>query len=285
MAVYLTQILDWHRQRARQDTRDLAQLREAAQAASSAAPSSAAANSAAPSAKTPPPAAFSQALLNAKQSGPGGVIAEIKRRSPSKGDLRPNLDPQQLAGDYQVAGASCVSVLTDAHFFGGSPDDLTQARSGCRLPILRKDFTVDAKDICDARLMGASAVLLIVSALEPQELADFIELATELGLDALVETHDRAEIELAGDAGAKMVGVNQRDLNTFEVNRNLALELLEFLPADAVRVAESAIRDAADARRLFVAGYHAVLVGESFVTAPDPKAEVEKFVAELEQAD
>ncbi len=281
MAVYLTQILDWHRQRARQDTRDLAQLLDEAKAAALPAPGLAAPD---PPVPDPSTTAFSQALRDAKQSGPGAIIAEIKRRSPSKGDLRPDLDPQKLAADYQAAGATCLSVLTDKHFFSGSANDLTQARGGCRLPILRKDFTLDAKDICDARLMGASAVLLIVSALEPQELADFIGLATDLGLDALVETHDQTEIERACDAGAKLIGVNQRDLNTFEVNRNLALELAEFLPADAVRVAESAIRDAADAKRVLEAGYHAVLVGECFVVAPDPRAEVEKFVAQLGQA-
>jgi indole-3-glycerol phosphate synthase len=202
------------------------------------------------------------------------VIAEVKRRSPSKGDLAPDLVPAELAAAYEAGGAACLSVLTDAEFFGARPDDLADARSGCGLPVLRKDFTVDPRDVCDARLMGADAVLLIVAALSDDELRGFHELAIRIGLAVLVEVHDAEELRRAGDVGATLIGVNQRDLVTFEVDPDRAATLRPLFPADAVSVAESGVRGPEDAVALKEAGYDAVLVGESLVTQPDPAAAV-----------
>ena len=202
------------------------------------------------------------------------VIAEIKRRSPSQGDLDTGLDPAIVAGQYATGGAACLSVLTDESFFGGSAGDLRAARLAVDLPVLRKDFTVDARDVCDARIMGADAVLLIVAALDDQEMADFYALSTELGMDTLVEVHDESELERALAIGASLVGVNQRDLVTFEVDPGRATRMAPLIPEGVVRVAESGIKDKATAVALKQAGYHALLVGESLVTAGDRAAAV-----------
>jgi indole-3-glycerol phosphate synthase len=198
------------------------------------------------------------------------VIAEIKRRSPSKGDLNAGLDPAALARAYEAGGASCLSVLTDSEHFGGSEADLAAARSACRLPVIRKDFTVDPRDVCDARIMGADCVLLIAAALSASELELMLRVAAEVGIDALIETHDEREIESAVSAGATLVGVNQRDLVTFEVDHERAVRVAAAIPEGVVRVAESGVRGRADAQSLRAAGYHAVLVGEHLVTAADP---------------
>jgi indole-3-glycerol phosphate synthase len=204
------------------------------------------------------------------------VIAEVKRRSPVKGDLAPGIDPAALAAAYARGGAACVSVLTDVDFFGGSYRDLAETRRGAGpdLPILRKDFTVSPNDVADTRMIGADAVLLIVAALDDTELADLHALAGELGLDALVEVHDEAELDRALASGATLVGVNQRDLETFEVDPERAARLATHMPDGVVRVAESGIGGPDDARRLAGAGYHAVLVGESLVRSADPAAAV-----------
>ncbi|MGH9209573.1 MAG: indole-3-glycerol phosphate synthase TrpC [Acidimicrobiales bacterium] len=202
------------------------------------------------------------------------VIAEVKRRSPSKGDLHPDLDPATLARAYAQGGAACLSVLTDRAFFAGSREDLQAARAATGLPVLRKDFTVAPADVCDARIMGADAVLLIVAALDDAELRDLHALAAEVGLDALVEVHDEAELERALGVGATLVGVNQRDLVTFEVDHDRAVRVAKAMSPEVVRVAESGISGAADAAALRDAGFDAVLVGESLVTAPDPAAAV-----------
>jgi indole-3-glycerol phosphate synthase len=213
--------------------------------------------------------------FRAALGAPGiGVIAEIKRRSPSKGDLAPGLEPAVLAKAYAEGGADCLSVLTDVEFFGGSADDLAEARVACDLPILRKDFTVSEADVYDARAMGADAVLLIVAALSPPELSALRLLANQLDMAALVEVHDEEELERALEAGAKLVGVNQRDLRTFEVDTARAERLAAAMPPGVVKVAESGIRDAGDVDRLAAAGYDAVLVGESLVTSPDPSGAV-----------
>jgi len=177
-----------------------------------------------------------------------------------------------MAVSYESAGASCLSVLTDEAFFGGSVDDLERARAATALPALRKDFTVSERDVCDARLMGADCVLLIAAALSPAELVAFHRLARYIGLDVLVEVHDEAELDDAVTAGATLVGVNQRDLVTFQVDHERAARMAGLMPAGVVRVAESGVRDAADAATLKAAGYHAILVGETLVTAPDPAA-------------
>jgi indole-3-glycerol phosphate synthase len=202
------------------------------------------------------------------------VVAEVKRRSPSKGDLDTGLDPAAVATSYATGGAACLSVLTDRDYFGGSPEDLGAAREAVDLPVLRKDFTVCAADVCDARTMGADAVLLIVAALSDPELISLSALARRLGLDVLVEVHDRAELARALDAGADLVGVNQRDLSTFEVDEELAGRLASSIPDGVVAVAESGIRGPDDAERLAAAGYQAVLVGESLVRAGDRSAAV-----------
>ncbi len=197
------------------------------------------------------------------------VISEIKRRSPSKGDLAIGLDPVRLAQQYEAGGAACLSVLTDEDFFGGSAADLVAAREACSLPVLRKDFTVSAHDVCDARLMGADCVLLIAAALDQSELMSFLDLARRIGLDALVEIHDEPELQRAIDAGADLIGVNQRDLVTFTVDTARAVRMAPQMPAGVVRVAESGITGPDDAAVLAAAGYHAVLVGEHLVTSGD----------------
>lgn len=217
---------------------------------------------------------FRQGLQAVVDEGDVAVIAEVKRRSPSKGDLAPDLDPAALAADYEAGGAAGVSVLTDVDFFGGSVQDLAAARAGCGLPVLRKDFTVDARDVVDARSMGADCVLLIAAALDQAELVDFLDVARQVGLDALVEIHDEGELARAVDAGADLVGVNQRDLVTFAVDTARALRMAPKMPAGVVRVAESGITGPSDAAELAAAGYHAVLVGEHLVTSGDPRGGV-----------
>ena len=202
------------------------------------------------------------------------VIAEIKRKSPSKGVLHPDLNAANISALYEQGGASCLSVLTDEDFFGGSVEDLQNARASTSLPVIRKDFTVSEFDVVDARLMGADCVLLIAAALSNDELSRFFDLATHIGLDVLVETHDESELDRALNVGANIVGVNQRDLTTFEVDHARAERMASLIPPTVVRVAESGVRDARDARRLRDAGYDAVLVGESIVTAGDPAAAV-----------
>ncbi|NDE81306.1 MAG: indole-3-glycerol phosphate synthase TrpC [Actinobacteria bacterium] len=202
------------------------------------------------------------------------VISEIKRRSPSKGDLQADLDPSSLAQRYRDGGASCLSVLTDEEFFGGSIGDLQVAAAASGLPVLRKDFTVSEFDVVDARLMGADCVLLIAAALSDDELNRFHQLARHVGLDVLVEIHDETELERALNVGADLVGVNQRDLVTFRVDHERALRMGSVMPESVVRVAESGVRGPDDARSLREAGYQAVLVGESLVTSVDPQSAV-----------
>jgi len=249
---YLDAILHAHRAAAAADTRAIEPLEAAAHA-------------------MPPARGFREALVSADGLR---VISEIKRRSPSKGDLNADLDPAEMARTYENGGASCLSVLTDGPHFGGSVDDLQTARQACGLPVLRKDFTVSAHDVIDARLMGADCVLLIAAALDTHEFIDFHRLATEIGLDVLVEVHDEDELELALAAEATLIGVNQRDLVTFQVDHERAERMAEVIPDHAVKVAESGVRGAADARRLEGAGYDAVLVGETLVTSDDPAAEI-----------
>ena len=200
------------------------------------------------------------------------MIAEIKRRSPSKGVLREGIDAVDLACAFEGGTASCLSVLTDDVSFGGSIDDLRQARAATAIPVLRKDFTVSELDVCDARIMGADCVLLIAAALSQPELAAFYQLANEIGLDVLVETHDEDEVERALLVGATLIGVNQRDLVTFEVDHERAVRMAAAIPNGVVKVAESGVRDANDAQSLRNAGYDAVLVGESLIISNDPAA-------------
>ncbi|MDJ0771625.1 MAG: indole-3-glycerol phosphate synthase TrpC [Ilumatobacter sp.] len=260
MATYLDRILERHRVVAAGDDRPIAPLVEQAQSM--------------------PPARGFTAALRAQDAL--AVISEIKRRSPSKGDLDAGLDPAALAATYERGGAACLSVLTDHEFFGGSPADLRAARTACDLPVLRKDFTVSAHDVVDARLMGADCVLLIAAALDPTELVELHALAGEVGLDVLVEVHDEDELDVALRANADLVGVNQRDLVTFEVDHDRAVRMAGVIPDGVVKVAESGVRDAADARALRQAGYDAVLVGETLVTAADPAATIAELIGSFE---
>jgi indole-3-glycerol phosphate synthase len=255
MPTYLEDILASHRARAAADRRRLGELVEQAEA-------------------TPLPRDFAGALVGAGLS----CIAEIKRRSPSKGDLDLRLQPDLVAKEYVAGGAACLSVLTDADFFGGSPADLVSARDASGLPVLRKDFTVQEADVADARRMGADAVLLIVAALDDAELRRCAALARRLGLAALVEVHDEEELDRALATGAGLVGVNQRDLRTFTVDHERACALAARIPSEVTAVAESGIRDAADARRLAEAGYDAILVGETLVRAGDRVAQLRELV-------
>jgi indole-3-glycerol phosphate synthase len=255
LATYLDRILEAKRWQAATDRRDPDRLADEAL-------------------RTPAPRGFTRAITEAAGRGEVAVIAEIKRRSPVKGDLAPALDPATLAAAYAEGGAACLSVLTDVEFFGGSFADLADARDSAGLPVLRKDFTVAPNDLADTRIVGADAVLLIVAALDDDELAEFHATAGRLGVDALVEVHDEAELERALAAGATLVGVNQRDLQTFDVDRERAARLAAAMPDGVVRVAESGIETADDVRRLAGAGYHAVLVGEALVRSPDPAAAV-----------
>jgi indole-3-glycerol phosphate synthase len=259
MPAYLETILAAHRAHAALDDRDL----EAAigQAAGSG-----------------PVRSFDHAIRTAAGRDGVAVIAEIKRRSPSKGDLDPDLDPARVAVEYEAGGAACLSVLTDVDFFGSRADDLDSARTACSIPVLRKDFTIGPLDVCDARTMGADAVLLIVAALSDTELESLIELAGRLSLAALVEVHDADELKRAVAAGADLIGVNQRDLGTFEVDPRRALDLREAIPTDTVTVAESGIAGRQDVRRLAESGYHAVLVGETLLRSPDRRVAVAELL-------
>lgn len=221
--------------------------------------------------RSPPPRPFVAALRGTARPA---VIAEIKRRSPSRGAIDADLDPAVVARSYADGGAACLSVLTDGAFFGGSPQDLALAREAVGIPVLRKDFTVCEADVCDARIMGADAVLLIVAALSDAQLARLSALADELGLAALVEVHNLGELERAMTTGPTLVGINQRDLVTFEIHRRRALELASKLPDQVVKVAESGVEDAAAAARLAEAGFDAVLVGEALLRAADRAAAV-----------
>jgi len=257
MATYLDRILAGHRAAAAADDRPLGPLLDAARAME-------------------PPRGF-EAALRATGARQLAVIAEVKRRSPSKGDLAADLDPAETAVEYDRGGATCLSVLTDAEWFGGSAVDLGAARAAVGIPVLRKDFTVGARDVADARLMGADAVLLIAAALDDAELGDLHALAREVGLDVLVEVHDEAELDRAVEGGATLIGVNQRDLITFEVDTDRAVRVGGAMPDGVVRVAESGIRGTDDALALAAAGFHAVLVGEAVVTSGDRAGSVTRL--------
>jgi len=206
------------------------------------------------------------------------IIAEFKRRSPSKGSLREDLTASGVAQAYEAGGARALSVLTEEDFFGGHLGDLRQARAATRLPTLRKDFLVDPYQVWEAWIAGADAVLLIVAALGEKDLRKLLDTALEAGLDPLVEVHDERELDTALTCGARLVGVNNRDLQTLEVSLDTALRMAPHIPDDVVAVAESGIATGADVRRLRDAGYDAFLVGEHFMTAPDPGQAVKGLI-------
>jgi indole-3-glycerol phosphate synthase len=211
---------------------------------------------------------FRAALL----ANPPAVISEIKKASPSKGVLSPNFDPPALAQMYASGGAACLSVLTDHDYFQGSFADLETARAAVSLPVLRKDFTVDELHIIEAAAHGADAILLIAAILTEDEMRRFRELAKSLSMAALVEVHDGSELDAAIASGADIIGVNNRNLHTFEVNLETSIELAKRIPAVAVKVAESGIHSREDVARLRAAGFDAFLVGEHLMKSPDPAA-------------
>jgi indole-3-glycerol phosphate synthase len=222
---------------------------------------------------------FAQAIETKIESGHAGVIAEIKKASPSKGILRENFQPAEIAVSYAAHGAACLSVLTDDQFFQGADDYLRQARAACSLPVLRKDFMVDPYQIIAARAMGADCILLIVSALTATQLSEFEACAFELGMDVLVEVHDAQELEIALDLNTSLLGINNRNLRTFETSLQTTIDLLARIPASKRVITESGILSPADVQRMRAHDVQAFLVGEAFMRAPEPGVELARLFA------
>jgi len=215
---------------------------------------------------------FAQALRDKIAAGSAAVIAEVKKASPSKGVLREHFVPAEIAASYEQHGAACLSVLTDRQFFQGSVEYLQAARAACALPVLRKDFMVDAYQVFEARAMGADCILLIAASLDDAQMADLEAQARALGMSVLVEVHDGAELDRALRLKTPLVGINNRNLRTFEVTLDTSVGLLKQVPGDRLLVTESGILARADVQRMRDAGVHAFLVGEAFMRAPDPGA-------------
>jgi indole-3-glycerol phosphate synthase len=215
---------------------------------------------------------FEAALRSRVAAGSPAVIAEVKKASPSKGVLRQHFVPAEIAASYQRGGAACLSVLTDQQFFQGAPEYLQQARAACGLPVLRKDFIVDELQLLQARAWGADCVLLIVAALAPAQLLELEAAAQALGLAVLVEVHDSAELDVALSMKTALLGINNRNLRTFDVSLRTTLDLLPRIPTDKLVITESGILTPADVTTMRAAGVHAFLVGEAFMRADDPGA-------------
>jgi indole-3-glycerol phosphate synthase len=226
-----------------------------------------------------PPRGFLQALRARVDAGQAAVIAEIKKASPSKGVLREHFDPPAIAASYEKGGAACLSVLTDVDFFQGADEYLQQARLACHLPVLRKDFVIDPYQVYEARALGADCILLIVAALDDAVLRELLALAKRLQLEALVEVHDAEEMQRALGTPASLIGVNNRNLRTFETTLNTTFELMKDFPADRLLVTESGIHTRDDVRRMRERGVHAFLVGEAFMKAADPGEKLAELFA------
>ncbi|OZI62838.1 indole-3-glycerol phosphate synthase TrpC [Bordetella genomosp. 11] len=222
---------------------------------------------------------FAQAIEDKIASGKPGIIAEIKKASPSRGVLRENFSPAEIAASYAVHGAACLSVLTDVQFFQGSHDHLRQARAACPLPVLRKDFIIDPYQVVFSRALGADCVLLIVAALAPTQLKELEACAMDLGMDVLVEVHDAAELEVAVQLRTPLIGINNRNLRTFETTLQTTLDLLPQVPAGRRIVTESGILRPQDVRMMRDHKVEAFLVGEAFMRAADPGAELARLIA------
>ena len=242
----------------RSKTRSLAQLREQA-------------------AQADTPRGFYQALVNQVQAKQAAVIAEIKKASPSKGVIRANFDPVSIAQSYARGGAACLSVLTDAHYFQGHEDYLQTARAACSLPVIRKDFIVHEYQVTEARAIHADCILLIVAALADNQMAELYAQATELGMDVLIETHDRAELERALALNPPFLGINNRNLRTFETRLSTTLDLLPYIPSAILLVTESGIHSQTDVQLMREHEVNAFLVGEAFMRAPDPGTELKQL--------
>ncbi|WP_394686612.1 indole-3-glycerol phosphate synthase TrpC [uncultured Xanthomonas sp.] len=218
----------------------------------------------------PPTRGFARALQAAIANGDPAVIAEVKKASPSKGVIRPDFHPADIAVSYEFGGAACLSVLTDEDFFQGHDRYLQQARDACTLPVLRKDFTIDPYQVYEARTLGADCILLIVAALDDLQLAELSSLALQLGMDVLVEVHDIDELERALQVPAPLIGINNRNLRTFEVSLQTTLSMQDAVPRDRLLVTESGILGPGDVALMRGAGVHAFLVGEAFMRAEEP---------------
>ena len=230
-------------------------------------------------ADAPTPRGFADAIARRIADGHAAVIAEIKKASPSKGVIRADFDPPTIARGYADAGAACLSVLTDVDFFQGSDDYLVAARNACELPVLRKDFIVDAYQIHEARVLGADCVLLIAAALDDGELSEFAFIASELGMDVLVEVHDLDELERALPVPARLLGINNRNLRSFEVSLDTTLALKDAVPGDRVLVTESGILTRDDVALMRRNRVNAFLVGEAFMRQPDPGVALQALFA------
>lgn len=217
-----------------------------------------------------PARGFACAMVSKVAAGEPAVIAEIKKASPSKGVIREDFQPTQIAASYQAGGATCLSVLTDIDFFQGSDEYLQQARAACELPVIRKDFTVDPYQVVEARAIGADAVLLIVAALADDQMRELADTAAEQGLDVLVEVHDRAELDRALELETQLVGINNRDLHTFDMRLETTLDLLPHIPEGRLVVTESGIHTTADVALMRERNVHAFLVGEAFMRVQEP---------------
>ena len=226
-----------------------------------------------------PPRGFTAALRTRIAAGLPAVIAEVKKASPSKGVIRPDFHPDRIAESYQLGGAACLSVLTDVDFFQGHDDYLRQARAACALPVLRKDFVVDPYQVLEARVLGADCILLIVAALEDAALEELSLAAQALGMDVLVEVHDADELARALRLEAPLIGINNRNLRSFEVSLEITLSIKGAIPDDRLLVTESGIHTPDDVQRMRAAGVHAFLVGEAFMRAPDPGVELARLFA------
>ena len=231
-----------------------------------------------------PTRGFAAALAAHIDGGAAGVIAEIKRASPSKGLLRSDFRPADIAVSYAAGGAACLSVLTDRDFFQGDPQHLRDARGACGLPVIRKDFVIDPYQIHEARAMGADCILLIAACLDDAALAELTDIAHALGMDVLLEVHDAAELDRALAVPTRLIGINNRDLRSFRVSLSTTLDLLAQVPADRLLVTESGIHSRDDVALMRRHGVHAFLVGESFMRAADPGAKLAELFAQRRDA-